>query len=94
MSRYQRTGRSGSMSERGKPKTHITGASSDGGRTCYSQLRRVCVRFFRRAGGGRGGFDVAWATVDEIHSFAEGRRGSLLALALERLEARSSKPMR
>lgn len=40
-----------------------------------------------------GGFDVRTVIVDEIHSFAEGKRGPLMALALERLEARGNEPM-
>ena len=35
------------------------------------------------------GFETRVAVVDEIHSFCEGKRGSLLALTLERLEAKS-----
>jgi ATP-dependent Lhr-like helicase len=38
-------------------------------------------------------FDVRTVIVDEIHSFAEGKRGALLSLALERLEARARGPM-
>ncbi len=40
-----------------------------------------------------GGFDIRTVIVDEIHSFAEGKRGALLALALERLEARATGPV-
>ncbi len=39
------------------------------------------------------GFAPLAAIVDEIHSFCESKRGSLLALCLERLEARGGKPM-
>ncbi|MBC8167978.1 MAG: DEAD/DEAH box helicase [Bryobacteraceae bacterium] len=35
------------------------------------------------------GFDARVAIVDEIHSFCEGKRGTLLSLTLERLEAKS-----
>src|SRR5579875_465917 len=37
------------------------------------------------------GFDPETVIVDEIHSFAEGKRGSLLALCLERLEHRAGR---
>ena len=39
--------------------------------------------------GFREGLDVRTVVVDEIHAFAETKRGSLLALSLERLERRS-----
>jgi ATP-dependent Lhr-like helicase len=39
------------------------------------------------------GLRVCTVIVDEIHAFAEGKRGSMLALSLERLELRAGQPL-
>lgn len=46
-----------------------------------------------QAGWREHGFDVDTVVVDEIHSFAENKRGSLLALCLERMEYRLGRPL-
>ena len=43
--------------------------------------------------GWRDGFATRTVIVDEIHSFCEGKRGTLLALTLERLEAKSGQAL-
>ena len=43
--------------------------------------------------GWRGGIDARTVIIDEVHSFAENKRGSLLSLSLERLEQKSTGPL-
>jgi len=75
--------------------TESTGRSRQGRRRPHLLLTtpETLSSILSQAAWRESGFDPDTVVVDEIHSFAENKRGSLLALCLERLEHRVGRPL-
>jgi ATP-dependent Lhr-like helicase len=78
-----------------------TGDTSDADRSRQNRLRPHLIlttpetlsSILSQSAWREDGFDPDTVVIDEIHSFAENKRGSLLALSLERMEHRLQRPI-